>query len=299
MGLLNNLVAASVPILPRPLVGRVASRYIAGEKLADAARTVRSLNSHGLKATIDVLGEFVADPAEAKRNADAYIKLLDVIASEKLDTGVSVKLTAIGLAIGTDLARQNLSYMLSEAEKRNVFVRIDMEDSPYTDATLELYREFRTGRKLGIVIQAYMKRSSDDVKRLLDGGATNIRLCKGIYVEPEAIAYKDREQIRENFLKLLVQMFDGGAAVGIATHDKYLVDESEKIVMARGLDSKRYEYQMLLGVLPSLRDEIHTRGHRMRVYVPYGDAWYGYCTRRLKENPAIAGYVLKSLFRAG
>lgn len=299
MGFLNNLVAASVPILPRPLVGRVASRYIAGEKLADAVQTVRSLNSKGLKATIDVLGEFVADPAEAKRNADAYIKLLDAIASEKLETGVSVKLTAIGLAIGTDLARQNLNILLTEADKRNVFVRIDMEDSPHTDATLELYREFRTGRKLGIVIQAYMRRSSDDVKRLLDGGITNIRLCKGIYVEPETIAYKGKEEIRENFLRLLEQMFDGGAAVGIATHDKYLVDQSEKIVKARGLDSKRYEYQMLLGVLPSLRDEIHERGHRMRVYVPYGDAWYGYCTRRLKENPAIAGYVFKSLFRAG
>jgi proline dehydrogenase len=299
MGFLNNLVAASVPILPRPFVGRVASRYIAGEKLADAVQTVRSLNSKGFKATIDVLGEFVADPAEARRNAEAYIKLLHAIASEKLETGVSVKLTAIGLAVGTDLARQNLNYLLAEAEKRNVFVRIDMEDSPYTDATLELYREFRSGRKLGIVIQAYLRRSSDDVKRLLDGGATNIRLCKGIYVESEEIAYKESEQIRENFLRLLEQMFEGDAAVGIATHDRYLVDESEKIVRARGLDSKRYEYQMLLGVLPSLRDEIHARGHRMRVYVPYGDAWYGYCTRRLKENPAIAGYVFKSLFRAG
>ncbi|MCC6476437.1 proline dehydrogenase family protein [bacterium] len=299
MGLLNNLVAASLPILPKALVGKVASRYIAGEKLSDAIRTVRDLNTKGLKATIDVLGEFVADPAEAKRNADAYIKLLDAIASEKLETGASVKLTAIGLAIGTELARQNLSYLLTEAEKRGVFVRIDMEDSPYTDATLQLYQEFRSGRKLGIVIQAYLKRSSDDVKRLLDGGATNVRLCKGIYVEPEAIAYKEREQIRENFLKLLEQMFDGGAAVGIATHDRYLVEQSEKIVKSRNLDSKRYEYQMLLGVLPSLRDEIHSRGHRMRVYVPYGDAWYGYSTRRLKENPAIAGYVFKSLFKTG
>ncbi|MBK6767396.1 MAG: proline dehydrogenase family protein [bacterium] len=176
-----------------------------------------------------------------------------------------------------------------------MFVRIDMEDSPYTTETLAIYEEFRTRHKLGIVVQAYLKRTSDDVKRLMDNGKTNFRLCKGIYVEPESIAFKERREIQENYLRLLDQMLSGGAQVGIATHDRYLVEESEKMLKARNTSPKEYEFQMLLGVLPGLRDEIVARGHRMRIYVPYGEAWYGYSTRRLKENPQIAGYVFKGM----
>ncbi|MCL4306563.1 proline dehydrogenase family protein [bacterium] len=295
MPFLDRFVVATLPLVPKRVVRIIASRYIAGEKLEDAVRVVKDLNSRGLKATVDVLGEFVSDPAQASQDIDAYLKLLDAVVEHKLDTGVSVKLTAVGLSISPALARKNLRVLLDAAAQHNTFVRIDMEDSPYTTETLAIYNEFRSQYKLGIVIQAYLKRSMDDVKRLMDGGPTNIRLCKGIYVEPESIAYKGRREIQDNFLRLLEVMFAGGAQVGIATHDRFLVDESEKIVKSCDVQRKNYEYQMLLGVLPDLRDEIVSRGHRMRIYVPYGDAWYGYSTRRLKENPALAGHVFKSM----
>ncbi len=295
MPFLDRFVVATLPLVPKSVVRIIASRYIAGEKLEDAVRVVKDLNTRGLKATVDVLGEFVSDPAQASQDIDAYLKLLDAVVEHKLDTGVSVKLTAVGLSISPDLARKNLRILLDAASKHNTFVRIDMEDSPYTTETLAIYNEFRSQYKLGIVIQAYLRRSMDDVRRLMDGGPTNIRLCKGIYVEPESIAYKGRREIQDNFLRLLEVMFAGGAQVGIATHDRFLVDESERIVKSCEVQRKNYEYQMLLGVLPDLRDEIVSRGHRMRIYVPYGDAWYGYSTRRLKENPALAGHVFKSM----
>lgn len=295
MPFLDRFVVATLPLVPKSVVRIIASRYIAGEKLEDAVRVVKDLNTRGLKATVDVLGEFVSDPAQASQDIDAYLKLLDAVVEHKLDTGVSVKLTAVGLSISPDLARKNLRILLDAASKHNTFVRIDMEDSPYTTETLAIYNEFRSQYKLGIVIQAYLRRSMDDVRRLMDGGPTNIRLCKGIYVEPESIAYKGRREIQDNFLRLLEVMFAGGAQVGIATHDRFLVDESERIVKSCEVQRKNYEYQMLLGVLPDLRDEIVSRGHRMRIYVPYGDAWYGYSTRRLKENPALARHVFKSM----
>ncbi len=295
MLLLDRLVVATLPAIPKSLIRVVASRYIAGEKLEDAVRVVKELNARGMKATIDVLGEFVSDPAQAAHDIEAYLKLFDAIVEHKLETGVSVKLTAVGLSIDPQFARKNLKILLEAALAHNVFVRIDMEDSPYTSETLAIYEEYRSQYKLGIVVQAYLKRTSDDVKRLMDQGQTNFRLCKGIYVEHESIAYKDRRAIQENYLRLLDQMLSGGALVGIATHDRYLVEESEKMLKGKGTLRKNYEYQMLLGVLPDLRDEIVSRGHRMRIYVPYGDAWYGYSTRRLKENPAIAGYVFKGM----
>lgn len=297
--MLDSLVVAMMPYVPKAMVRKVASKYIAGETLDDAMTVVQDLNARGMHATVDVLGEFVSDPKLASRDVESYLKLIDAIAERKLKSGVSVKLTAVGLSISPQIARQNVKRLVDAAGKHDIFVRIDMEDSPYTSETLAIYDEFRKVGRVGIVVQAYLKRTADDVKRLMDGGPTNIRLCKGIYVEPEAIAYKDRKAIQDNFLKLLDLMFDGGALVGIATHDKYLVEQSEQMVKSRGMNSAQYEYQMLLGVLPELRDEVVRRGHRMRVYVPFGDAWYGYSTRRLKENPALAGYIFKSLFKAG
>ncbi|MCB1059166.1 MAG: proline dehydrogenase family protein [Calditrichaeota bacterium] len=299
MALLDRFVVAAMPYVPKIMVRKVASKYIAGESLDDAMNVVQDLNARGMHATVDVLGEFVSDPQLASRDVESYLKLIDAIADRKLKSGVSVKLTAVGLSISPKIARDNVKRMIDAAAKHDIFVRIDMEDSPYTTETLAIYEEFRKEARIGIVVQAYLKRTADDVKRLMDGGPTNIRLCKGIYVEPEAVAFKDRKAIQDNFLKLLELMFDGGALVGIATHDRYLVEQSELMLKARGMNSAQYEYQMLLGVLPELRDEIVKRGHRMRVYVPFGDAWYGYSTRRLKENPALAGYVFKSLFKAG
>ena len=295
MGLLDRVVVTTLPMIPKWIVGKVAAQYIAGETLDDAMRVVRELNKKGFMATVDVLGEFVAERDKAEASVAEYQVLLDRIALEKLDANVSVKPTALGMDIDPQFVRQCLKEVIAKAAQHDIFVRIDMEDSPHTTETLAIYDELRREHKVGTVIQAYMRRSRDDVKKMMDGGQSNFRLCKGIYVEPEAIAYKDREEIRRNFTALLDQMFAGGAYVGIATHDEVLVAEAEKLVKKYNLNRDRYEFQMLLGVRHVLRNEILSRGHRLRVYVPYGEAWYGYSTRRLKENPQIAGYVFKSM----
>jgi len=297
MSLFDRLVVAAVPFVPRPIVRRIASTYIAGETLDEAMRTVRDLNAKGFMATVDVLGEFVAERAEAERSAAVYCELLDRIAAEKLDANISVKLTALGMDIDPQFVRQTLGRVIEAASAWNTFVRVDMEDSPHTTETLKIYDELRKSARVGVALQAYMRRSADDVKTLMNGGKANFRLCKGIYVEPEAIAFKGREEIRRNFIALLDQMLAGGAYVGIATHDEVLVREAEALVARYGLSRDQYEFQMLLGVLPGLRDAILARGHRVRVYVPFGKAWYGYTTRRMKENPQIAGYVFKAMFR--
>jgi proline dehydrogenase len=297
MRILDRLITVSLPLVPRWLVGKIASRYIAGETMEDAIRTVKQLNRDGFKTTLDVLGEFVEKREEAEKYGAIYMDLLNAIQREKLDSGISVKLTAVGMQIDREYAKQNFTRLLDAAAERNIFVRIDMEDSPYTTDTLGFYSSLRGGKKLGVVVQAYMRRTEQDVRDLIAAGKSDFRLCKGIYVEPVEIAYRDREEVRRNFLKVLDVMLEKKALVGIATHDEYLVIESEKLLKKHGTPSAQYEFQMLLGVCPELRKQIKSRGHRVRVYVPFGEAWYGYCTRRLKENPAIAGYVFKSLFR--
>jgi len=297
MGVLDRFVVATLPLIPKVVVGKVAARYIAGEKLEDAVRTVRELNADGFRATVDVLGEFVTERSETVANVEKYLQVLDAISSEKLNSGVSIKLTSVGLSIDKALVRENLRRVLDEAAARDVFVRIDMEDSPYTSETLSIYEEFRENRHLGIVLQSYLRRTDADVAGLIERGKSDFRICKGIYVEPEEIAFKDRQEIRDSFLRAVDRMLAAGSYVGIATHDEYLVIESEKLIRKHDVPATAYEFQMLLGVRPDLRDEIRRRGHPMRIYVPFGEAWYGYSTRRLKENPQLAGYVFKSMFR--
>ena len=297
MSILDRFVTATLPLVPKIVVGKIASRYIAGESLEDAIRTVRQLNRDGFKTTMDVLGEFVDRREEAEKYVALYMDVLEAIHREKLDGGISVKLTAVGMSIDREFARQNFCRMLDAAAERGIFVRIDMEDSPYTSDTIWMYKSLRQGRKIGIVVQAYLRRTEQDVRDMIAAGASDFRLCKGIYVEPEAIAFKGYDEVRQNYLKVLSVMFEKKVHVGIATHDAYLVDESEKLIRKYGVSPSLYEFQMLLGVRPDLRDQIKVRGHRVRIYVPFGEAWYGYSTRRLKENPAIAGYVFKSLFR--
>lgn len=299
MSLLDRFVVATMPLVPRSLVGKVASRYIAGETLDDAVRTVRGLNQHGMLATVDVLGEFVNRRKEAELSVECYLDLLRAIKQENLDTGISVKLTAIGLSIDPNFTRDNLLRIADAALSQGTFIRIDMEDSPYTDETLKIYDESRKklDRGVGVAIQAYLRRAVDDVARLMDGGYADFRLCKGIYIEPESIAYKGFEEVQANFLRLLEQMFDAGARVGIATHDPYLVEQSEAMIERRKISRDLYEFQMLLGVRPDIRDRILAHGHQLRIYVPFGEEWYGYSTRRLKENPKVAGYVFRNMFR--
>jgi proline dehydrogenase len=284
----NRALARLLPAVPRPVVQRLSSRYIAGATLDDAVRTVRGLNTAGKLATVDVLGEEIATADEAERIARQYLDLLERIDAERLDANVSVKLTAFGLELDHELCRRNLERVVADAAARGNFVRIDMEDSSTTDRTLDLYRGLRVAgsENVGVVLQAYLRRTVDDL-----AGLENVRLCKGIYVEPASIAYRDFEAVRANYIRCLERLVANGTYVGIATHDEHLLREAERIVREAGIDRDRYEFQMLLGVRPERGDELVRAGHRLRVYVPYGAQWYEYSIRRLQENPRIAGYV--------
>ena len=275
-----------LPAVPRPVVRRLSARYIAGPTLADAQRVVAELNAKGMLATVDVLGEEVGRPDEARAIAKAYLDVLDAIDAGGLRANVSVKLTALGLKLDPGLARANVEAIAA----RGTFVRIDMEDSSTTDATLALYRDLREqGRNnLGVVLQAALKRTVGDAESL---AGANVRLCKGIYVEPPELAFRDYEAVRVNFVRALDTLLDGSCYVGIATHDEWLVEQALRAVSARGLGQDEYEFQMLLGVQTRLADRLVAEGHRLRVYVPFGSKWYEYSLRRLQENPKVAGYI--------
>jgi proline dehydrogenase len=297
MSLLNKLVVTAMPLIPKAIVGRVARRYIAGTTLADGVQTVKRLNKAVMMTTMDLLGEDVKDAREARMVRDNILPILQAISQNKLDSNVSIKPTQLGLSIDKELGMQNIRAILEEARKLGNFVRIDMEDAQTTDNTLEIYRKLRSEgfANTGVVIQSYLHRSESDVRSLVKEGA-NFRLCKGIYNESPTIAYKGRQEIRDNFLKLLRIILEGGSYVGIATHDDFLIDGAMELIQKLGLKPTQYEFQMLLGVRETRRDEIVKAGHRLRVYVPYGEQWYAYSTRRLKENPAMAWYITKAMF---
>lgn len=294
---MDKLIASMLPVTPRSVVRRVAHRYIAGETLADAMNCVRALNAEGAMATIDVLGEFVDQRDVAMHETDQSIEVLCEIHRQNLQSNLSVKLTSLGLAIDPEFCYQNLLRVVACAAELNTFVRTDMENSPYTSQTIELMQRVRARfpRNIGIVLQAYMRRTQADINTLAVQGV-NFRLCKGIYIEPEQIAFKDRQEIRNNYLHCLNLMFDNKCYVGIATHDDALIDGARKIIAERKLPTDAYEFQMLLGVRESKRRELIAEGHRLRVYVPFGRDWYGYSVRRLKENPSVAGHVFRAMF---
>ncbi len=299
MNPLHRLVVRSLPLVPRSVVRNIASRYVAGESLDDALATVKSLNGEGCMATLDVLGEDITRLDETEPTVLAYQRALSEIAQRGVDSNISVKLTALGLKLDAAHCRREFGRIVEAARAHGIFVRIDMEDSSVTEVTLQIYFEFlRTYEKVGIVLQAYLRRSLEDVRRVAAAGG-NVRVCKGIYVEPPSIAFQDREEIRNNYMAMVESLLSAGRYVGIATHDPELVDRALALVSRLGLDRKAYEFQMLLGVARSLRQRLVSTGHRLRVYVPYGKAWYAYSVRRLKENPAIAGHVLKGLLRPG
>jgi proline dehydrogenase len=293
VNVLDRAVVATLPLVPRPLVRRLSSRYIAGSELDDARVTVARLNAEGKLATVDVLGEEIARPDEAAAITRAYLDVLDAIDADALDANVSVKLTGLGLNLDPALARRNLEAIAS----RGTFVRIDMEDSSTTDETLALYRELTAAGfgNLGVVLQAALRRTESDAAEL---AGANVRLCKGIYVEPPELAFRDFHEVRESFVRTLDVLLDGGTYVGIATHDEWLVDRALEAIAARGLTPAAYEFQMLLGVRPELGDRIVAAGHRLRIYVPFGRQWYEYSLRRLQENPKVAGYVARDLLRS-
>jgi proline dehydrogenase len=292
VALLDRAIVSALPAVPKPIVRLISDRYIAGERVEDACRVVKKLNAEGKMATIDVLGEEITTPEEARHIAYAYDDVFRAIDEQGLDSNVSVKLTGMGLKLGRDIAKENLERTVRGAAERGNFVRIDMEDSSCTDDTLALYRELREEGldNIGIVLQAYLRRTLDDIASLADL-QPNVRLCKGIYVEPLKIAYHDFDQIRASFFRALSALLAGGCYVGIATHDEWLIHESARLVNRYGRTRDEYEFQMLLGVRERRADQLVEEGHRLRIYVPYGEQWYAYSLRRLQENPKIAGYI--------
>ncbi len=300
MSLFDALVKYGMPFVPKPIVGKVASRYVAGETIDSAIDTLRSMNAEGAMGTVDVLGEEVHEKAKTEKAVTQYLDLLERIEAEKIDANVSIKPTMLGLKIDPDLAADNVSRIVERASSFSNFVRIDMEDHTCTDETLALYRRVVADfpSSVGVVLQAYLHRTTSDIESLLEL-KPNIRICKGIYREPRAIAWKQYETVRENFIDHLEKLLAGGAYVGIATHDPYLVRAGMNAVDRLGLKPEEYEFQMLLGVDPELRKIILSNGHRLRVYVPYGQDWYPYSIRRLRENPSVAHHVIRAMLTRG
>ncbi|HEX2291848.1 MAG TPA: proline dehydrogenase family protein [Gaiellaceae bacterium] len=292
MAIFDRAIVRTLPVVPKGIVRRISSRYIAGTRVEDACRVVELLNAEGKLATIDVLGEEITTWEEARHIGYEYENVFRAIEEQGLDSNVSVKLTALGLKLDYGLCREIMERLVRSAGERGNFVRIDMEDSSCTDDTLRLYRELR-GRgldNLGVVLQGYLRRTPSDIEALSDL-TPNVRLCKGIYLEPEEIAFHGYEEVRENFVRSLDALLSGGSYVGVATHDEWLIGEGERLARERGLSREQYEFQMLLGVRAERATSLVAAGHRVRIYVPYGEHWYAYSLRRLQENPKLAGYI--------
>jgi proline dehydrogenase len=295
--LLDRAVVGVLPIVPKPLVGYFSRFYIAGPRIEDAFRQVRHLREQGACATLDILGEHIHSAEEADVAQSGYLDLLEAIQREQIRSGVSVKLTQLGLKLGLDACWSRIDALVTRAEQLGIFVRLDMEDSSCTDDTLELHRRLcEKHRNVGVVVQSMLRRSLADVERLAAARA-NVRLCKGIYVEPHHIAYQDREIVRRSFVELLEILMAAGSYVGIATHDELLVFEAMNLIGRHRLSKDQYEFQMLLGVAEPLRRILINAGHRLRVYVPFGQQWYAYSVRRLKENPQLAGTVARAVLK--
>ena len=301
----NKFIASILPYFPKKFIWLFSKSYISGESIEDAMRVSKELNNKKVRVTIDILGEFIETLEEAEDNKKDSLNLIDVIIENKIDGNISLKPTSFGLLIDKDVCYNHIREIVAKAASCNQFVRIDMEDSPCTDMELELYRKLKTEfpNTVGLVLQAYFKRTLKDIENLMDihdsASPLNFRLCKGIYVEPEAIAYKKYEEINAHYLEDLEFMLKNKIYVGIATHDKKLVAGAYELLKKYSVSDNMYEFQMLYGVTPHLREQIVANGHKMRVYVPYGKQWFGYCTRRLKENPKMASDIMKAVFYKG
>jgi len=275
----------------------LAKRFVAGETTASAIDAVRTLNAGGMSATLDFLGEDVFERDAAIKTRDAYIAMLDDIRASGANTNVSVKLTAMGLLIDEDFALDNLTTIVEYAQRNaDPFVRIDMEGSSVTDATLRVFeRAFAKSKNVGIVLQAYLKRTAADVARAIELGA-RVRLCKGAYNEPAEIAFKEMPEIRRNYLALARELLARGNYPGMATHDVEIVDALRSMAKEQGIASNRFEFQMLYGCRPALQRDLVAQGYGMRVYVPFGTHWAGYFYRRVMERRENAFFALSSMF---
>lgn len=303
--MLNKLIANILPYMPKKLVWVFSKRYIAGETIEEGLLASKLLNEKNIEITIDLLGEFIQTIDEAEENKNHYIEIVTRFTSEKIKGNFSLKPTMFGLLIDKEMCYKYIREIVALATKKNSFVRIDMEDSQCVDDELDIFRKLKLEfpQNVGLVLQAYLRRTQSDLEKLNDLNSDDypisFRLCKGIYVEPENISFKDFKEVQQNFLNDLEFMFKNKMYVGIATHDKFLVENSYKLIEKYNVPKTKYEFQMLYGVTPELRKSIVDNGHLMRVYVPYGKQWFKYSTRRLKENPKMATEIIKALFIRG
>jgi proline dehydrogenase len=301
----NRFIASILPYFPKKFIWIFSRSYISGESIEDAMRVSKEFNSKKIRVTFDVLGEFIKTLEEAEANKKEYLDLIDVSHSNGIDGNFSVKPTSFGLLIDKEVCYLHIKEIVAKAASFNNFIRVDMEDSPCTSLEIELFRRLKADypSNAGLVVQAYLKRTLDDIKGLEDLNSIdtplNFRLCKGIYIEPQAIVYRKYEDINQHYLEDLEYMLRNKIYVGIATHDKPLVDAAYRLIEKYNVPKNMYEFQMLYGVTPKLRESIVNKGHMMRVYVPFGKKWFGYSTRRLKENPKIASHIIKAIFMKG
>jgi proline dehydrogenase len=303
--MINKLIVGMLQYMPKDLVWVFSNRYIAGKNLEDALKVTMKLNSQGVKATMDLLGEFLTRPEKVEYYKKEYIRLIDESVKAGLDNSFSVKPTMFGLLLDPKLCYDNLHEIIARAASFGRFVRIDMEDTQCTSMEIDLYKRLLNEfpDHVGLVLQAYLKRTLDDLKDLVEFDAgrriINIRICKGIYNEPAHLAIKNKEDINKNFLACVEYMFSNNIYPAIATHDKKLIDGTYGLIDKFKAPAGSYEFQMLYGVTPELRKSILDKGHTMRVYVPYGKDWYNYSTRRLKENPRMVTHIIKALVVRG
>jgi proline dehydrogenase len=298
LSIVDRFIASTLPFVPKPIVKRIASRYIAGETDDEALHVASELNGRGFRATVDLLGEHIRTLDEAQPALHQYIGLLESIAQRKIDSTVSLKLTQFGLKMDKDACLAMVDSIVNRGAALNNFVRIDMEDSSCTSDTIETFRRLREKHSnVGLAIQAYLRRTAEDVAAM-EHLKPNIRLCKGVYVESPEIAFREMNAINRSYVSILERLLRNGSYVGIATHDEAIVREAKRIIRELQLPVTAYEFQMLLGVNDALRNRLVAEGHRLRVYIPFGREWYAYSVRRLRENPRIAGYVLKAMLSA-
>ena len=295
--LLNKTIIYLIPLLPKFFVKIFANKYVAGVKTSNALKIVNRLNKKGLACTLDILGEHTKDSNEATAITNKYNDILNKITINNLDCNISIKPSHIGSDISSKNFNNNIKKLISTAEEKNNFIRIDMEDSKLTQLTLNTYKDNIEHKDyLGIVLQAYLLRSKNDLESLSE--KSNIRLCKGIYNEDKSIAIKDPELINKNYIQLLNIAFSKKIYVGIATHDKKLINDSLEIIKNNKIDRNQFEFQMLYGVpMNETIESLLKNNYKVRIYVPYGRNWYDYSIRRIKENPNISKYIIQNLFK--
>ena len=303
--MLHKIISQTLPYFPPKLIWQFSKNYIAGESTQEAIEASRNLNQGKIMVTLDILGEFIQHIDQAKENRDDYINLIHTIEKTDILGNYSVKPTMFGFLLDEEKCYEYIRDIVEVAAAYDSFIRIDMEDSPCVDGSIKLFRRIKAEfpKNVGLVVQAYLKRTRQDIEDMLDlrqeGADLNFRLCKGIYVEPPEIAYKDPDDIRAHYLEDLEFMFQNGVYPCIAGHDKPVIEGALKLIEKYNVPKDKYEFQMLYGVTPKQRQKLVDAGHPLRVYVPFGEEWFGYSTRRLKENPAMVSHIIKAMFHKG